>query len=77
MLGCSRRLLRSTALLRFAVPLACNLVSVFLESTFTDQNNPKRQTADPLWGSPKLDLSTLCLTLQARTTSREELCKHG
>ncbi len=30
--------------------------SFFLESTFTDQSNPKRQTADPLWGSPKLDL---------------------
>ncbi len=29
---------------------------IFLESTFTDQNNPKRQTADPLWGSTKLDL---------------------
>ena len=29
---------------------------VFLESTFIDQNNPKRQTADPLWGSPKWDL---------------------
>ncbi len=28
----------------------------FLESTFTDQNNPKRQTADPLWDAPKLDL---------------------
>ncbi len=28
-----------------------------LESTFIDQNNPKRQTADPHWGSPKLDLS--------------------
>ena len=27
----------------------------FLESTFTDQNNPKRQTADPQWSSPKLD----------------------
>jgi hypothetical protein len=26
----------------------------FLESTFTDQNNPKRQMADPLWGSPKV-----------------------
>jgi hypothetical protein len=26
----------------------------FLESTFIDQNNPKRQTADPLWGSAKL-----------------------
>ncbi len=26
--------------------------------TFIDQNNPKRQTADPLWGSPKLSLST-------------------
>ncbi len=33
----------------------------FLESTFIDQNlnNPKRQTADPLWGSPKLDLFRL------------------
>jgi hypothetical protein len=31
----------------------------FLESTFIDQNNPKRQTADPQWGSPKLDLSGL------------------
>jgi hypothetical protein len=30
-----------------------------LESTFIDQNNPKRQTADPHWGSPKLDLSGL------------------
>jgi len=30
-----------------------------LESTFIDQNNPKRQTAGPLWGSPKLDLSGL------------------
>ena len=28
----------------------------FLESTFKDQINPKRQTADPLWGSPELDL---------------------
>ena len=32
-------------------------IPAFLESTFIDQNNPKRQTADPLWGSPKLDLS--------------------
>jgi hypothetical protein len=31
----------------------------FLESTFTDQKNPKRQTADPLWGSPKLDLGQI------------------
>ncbi len=33
-------------------------LAFFLESTFIDQNNPKRQTADPLWGSPtrKLDL---------------------
>jgi hypothetical protein len=31
----------------------------FLESTFIDQNNPKRQTAGPHWGSPKLDLSEL------------------
>jgi hypothetical protein len=29
----------------------------FLESTFIDQNNPKRQTAGPRRGSPKLDLS--------------------
>ncbi len=28
----------------------------FRESTFIDQNNPKRQTAGPHWGSPKLDL---------------------
>jgi hypothetical protein len=36
-------------------------VVFFLESTqaFIDQNNPKRQTADPQWGSPKLDLSGL------------------
>ena len=27
-----------------------------MESTFIDQNNPKRQTAGPLRGSPKLDL---------------------
>ncbi len=26
-------------------------------SASIDQNNPKRQTADPLWGSPKLDLT--------------------
>ena len=31
----------------------------FLESTFIDQNNPKRQTAGPRRGSPKLDLSGL------------------
>ena len=31
----------------------------FLESTFIDQNNPKRQTAGPRRGSPKLDLSRL------------------
>ena len=31
----------------------------FWESTFIDQNNPKRQTAGPHWGSPKLDLSGL------------------
>jgi hypothetical protein len=30
-----------------------------LESTFIDQNNPKRQTASPHWGSPKLDLVSL------------------
>jgi hypothetical protein len=36
----------------------------FLESTFIDQNNPKRQTADPpLRGSPKLDLSQPALLL--------------
>jgi hypothetical protein len=29
----------------------------FLESTFIDQNNPKRQTAGPRRGSPKLDLT--------------------
>ena len=32
---------------------------IFLESTFIDQNNPKRQTAGPRRGSPKLDLSGL------------------
>ena len=31
----------------------------FLESTFIDQNNPKRQTAGPRRGSPKLDLKFL------------------
>jgi hypothetical protein len=40
------------------LPLAVSVL-VFLESTFIDQNNPKRQTAGPLWGSPKLDLSGL------------------
>ncbi len=35
---------------------AAGLGSFFLESTFIDQNNPKRQTAGPQWGSPKLDL---------------------
>ena len=33
--------------------------NVLLESTFIDQNNPKRQTAGPRRGSPKLDLSRL------------------
>jgi hypothetical protein len=28
----------------------------FWESTFADQDNPNRQTAGPLWGSPRLDL---------------------
>ena len=32
------------------------LAGIFLESTFIDQNNPKRQTAGPRRGSPKLDL---------------------
>ena len=30
----------------------------FLESTFKDQINPKRQTAGPQWGSPELDLAS-------------------
>ncbi len=30
--------------------------TIFLEGTLTHQNNPKRQTAGPPWGSPKLDL---------------------
>jgi hypothetical protein len=38
---------------------AVSALFLFLESTFIDQNNPKRQTAGPLWGSPKLDLSGL------------------
>ena len=42
-------------------PCPCG-VHFFLESTFIDQNNPKRQTADPHWGSPKLDLSLRCPT---------------
>ncbi len=35
--------------------LGCG-AQAFLESTFIDQNNPKRQTAGPQFGSPKLDL---------------------
>ena len=31
----------------------------FWESTLIDQKNPKRQTAGPRRGSPKLDLSGL------------------
>ena len=27
-------------------------IAALLESTFIDQTNPQRQTADPLWGSP-------------------------
>jgi hypothetical protein len=40
----------------------------FFESTFIDQNNlnPKRQTADPPWGSPKLDLFGLGENLNVR-----------
>jgi len=42
------------------MPMSVASESLFkLESTFIDQNNPKRQTAGPLWGSPKLDLSGL------------------
>ena len=36
-------------------------IAFFLESTFIDQNNPKRQTAGPRRGSPKLDLYEYCL----------------
>jgi len=34
----------------------------FLESTFIDQINPKRQTAGPQWGSPELDLASYRLS---------------
>ncbi len=41
----------------------------FLESTFIDQNNPKRQTAGPLWGSPKLDLVTAARFMACQCSS--------
>ena len=36
----------------------CSSCAFFLESTFIDQINPKRQTAGPQWGSPELDLAS-------------------
>ncbi len=38
------------------LPLSGNQPPLFSESTFIDQTNPKRQTAGPRWGSPKLGL---------------------
>jgi hypothetical protein len=39
------------------LPSMSSAKSCCFGSTFIDKNNPKWQTADPLWGSSKLDLT--------------------
>ncbi len=56
--GCGASVRARMCVSRPKISEVCTEANFFLESTFIGQNNPKRQTAGPLWGSPKLDQTT-------------------
>ncbi len=59
--GCTRTVHPGPQRRSCLLPGMLLMLVIFLESTFIDQNNPKRQTAGPLWGSPKLGLFMLVM----------------